>query len=152
MVVYDYSQIETLMTCGDIHGDYKRFFNEIKTHVKSNKKRIRFIFAKKRKFDRLKEILERIGVEYTETKHEYDRYTTGIKYYRITGKDCDKDYYNLQWAQDTINKQAGHFFDSRQSQITEAASLTQNLLILSFCRLLILNFFYILCIISGFLD
>ena len=38
MVVYDYSQIETLMTCGDIHGDYKRFFNEIKTHVKSNKK------------------------------------------------------------------------------------------------------------------
>ena len=38
MVVYDYSQIETLLTCGDIHGDYKRFFNEIKTHVKSNKK------------------------------------------------------------------------------------------------------------------
>lgn len=38
MIVYDYSQIETLMTCGDIHGDYKRFFNEIKTHVKSNKK------------------------------------------------------------------------------------------------------------------
>lgn len=38
MIVYDYSQIETLMTCGDIHGDYKRFFNEIKSHVKSNKK------------------------------------------------------------------------------------------------------------------
>lgn len=38
MVVYDYSQIETLMTCGDIHGDYKRFFNEIKNYVKSNKK------------------------------------------------------------------------------------------------------------------
>ena len=54
------------------------------------------------------------------------RVPTGIKYYRITGKDCPKDYYNLQWAQDSINKQAGHFFDSRQKQITEAANFTQN--------------------------
>ena len=25
------------------------------------------------------------------------RVPTGIKYYRITGKNCEKDYYNLQW-------------------------------------------------------
>jgi 1,4-alpha-glucan branching enzyme len=54
------------------------------------------------------------------------RVPTGIKYYRITGKNCEKDYYNLQWAQDSINKQAGHFFDSREKQITEAANFTQN--------------------------
>ena len=54
------------------------------------------------------------------------RVPTGIKYYRITGKNCEKDYYNLQWAQDSINKQAGHFFDSREKQITEAANFTEN--------------------------
>ena len=54
------------------------------------------------------------------------RVNTGIKYYRITGKDCPKDYYNVQWAQDTINKQTGHFFDSRVSQINTLASLTTN--------------------------
>ena len=54
------------------------------------------------------------------------RVPTGIKYYRITGKDCPKDYYNPVWAQDTINMQAGHFFDSRQRQISEAAKFTQN--------------------------
>ena len=54
------------------------------------------------------------------------RVNTGIKYYRITGKDCPKDYYNVQWAQDTINKQTGHFFDSRVNQINTLASLTTN--------------------------
>ena len=54
------------------------------------------------------------------------RVPTGIKYYRITGKDCEKDYYNVQWAWDSINKQAGHFFDSRERQITDAANFTKN--------------------------
>ena len=54
------------------------------------------------------------------------RVPTGIKYYRITGKDCEKDYYNVQWAWDSINKQAGHFFDSRETQITEASAFTAN--------------------------
>ena len=45
------------------------------------------------------------------------RVHTGIKYYRITGKDCEKDYYDLQWAKDSAEKQAGHFFDSRTAQI-----------------------------------
>ena len=53
--------------------------------------------------------------------HDGVRVNTGIKYYRITGKDCPKDYYNLQWAQDSVEKQAGHFFDSRQKQITDVA-------------------------------
>ena len=45
------------------------------------------------------------------------RVHTGIKYYRITSKGEFKDYYNLQWAKDTAERQAGHFFDSRVSQI-----------------------------------
>lgn len=32
----------------------------------------------------------------------------------------------MQWAQDSVEKQAGHFFDSRQKQITEVANFTQN--------------------------
>ncbi len=54
------------------------------------------------------------------------RVPTGIKYYRITGKDCPKDFYNPVWAWDSINKQAGHFFDCRERQILEAAKFTQN--------------------------
>ena len=54
------------------------------------------------------------------------RVHTGIKYYRITGKDCEKDYYNLQWAKDSAEKQAGHFFDSRQNQIETLSSVMAN--------------------------
>ena len=50
--------------------------------------------------------------------HNGARVHTGIKYYRITGKDANKDYYNPQWAMDSVEKQAGHFFDSRQTQIS----------------------------------
>lgn len=53
--------------------------------------------------------------------HDGVRVNTGIKYYRITGKTEQKDYYHLQWAQDSIYKQAGHFFDSRQKQISQIA-------------------------------
>ena len=45
------------------------------------------------------------------------RVNTGIKYYRITGKDGEKDYYDVQWAKDTAERQAGHFFDCRTEQI-----------------------------------
>lgn len=51
--------------------------------------------------------------------HDGVRVNTGIKYYRITGKTEQKDIYDLQWAQDSIYKQAGHFFDCRQAQISE---------------------------------
>ena len=53
--------------------------------------------------------------------HDGVRVNTGIKYYRITGKTDQKDYYNLQWAQDSINMQTGHFFDSRVKQINDVA-------------------------------
>jgi len=45
------------------------------------------------------------------------RVHTGIKYYRITSKGDFKDYYNVQWAKDTAERQAGHFLDSRTTQI-----------------------------------
>ncbi len=45
------------------------------------------------------------------------RVHTGIKYHRITGKTEYKDYYNPQWAMDSAERQAGHFFDCRQQQI-----------------------------------
>lgn len=49
------------------------------------------------------------------------RVHTGIKYHRITGKTEFKDYYNPRWAMDSAEKQAGHFFDSRQNQICNLA-------------------------------
>lgn len=53
------------------------------------------------------------------------RVHTGIKYYRITGKTESKEYYNLQWAKDSAEKQAGHFLDSRISQINHLSSLME---------------------------
>ena len=50
------------------------------------------------------------------------RVNTGIKYYRITGKDCPKDYYDVQWAKDSAEKQAGHFMDCRTAQIDHLSS------------------------------
>ena len=49
--------------------------------------------------------------------HNGVRVNTGIKYYRITGKDYEKDYYDVQWAMDSAEKQAGHFMDCRKTQI-----------------------------------
>ena len=49
--------------------------------------------------------------------HDGIRVPTGIKYHRITGKTDNKDIYNLQWAEDSINNQSGHFFDCRKKQI-----------------------------------
>ena len=54
--------------------------------------------------------------------HDGVRVNTGIKYYRITGKTENKDYYNLEWAKDSVYKQAGHFFDSREKQIKHLSS------------------------------
>ena len=51
------------------------------------------------------------------------RVHTGIKYYRITSKFGEKDYYNLQWAKDTAERQAGHFFDCRIKQIGDLAKV-----------------------------
>ena len=55
--------------------------------------------------------------------HNGVRVHTGIKYHRITGKDCEKDIYNIQWAHDSAEMQAGHFMNSRIEQINNAASL-----------------------------
>ena len=54
--------------------------------------------------------------------HNGVRVNTGIKYYRITGKDCEKDYYNLQWANDSAERQAGHFMNCRTKQIDNLSS------------------------------
>ena len=50
------------------------------------------------------------------------RVHTGIKYYRITSKEGEKDYYNPRWAMDSAEKQAGHFLDSRTKQIENLSS------------------------------
>ncbi len=52
--------------------------------------------------------------------HNGIRVHTGIKYHRITGKTGEKDVYNLQWAEDSAQMQAGHFMNSRIKQINEA--------------------------------
>ena len=51
------------------------------------------------------------------------RVNTGIKYHRITSKGEYKDYYNLDWAYDSLCKHAGHFFDSRVQQIDELSKV-----------------------------
>ena len=65
--------------------------------------------------------------EYIKPYITYDgvRVNTGIKYHRITGNTENKDIYDIRWAMDSAEKQAGHFFDSRQAQITNLANFMQ---------------------------
>ena len=57
--------------------------------------------------------------------HNGVRVHTGIKYHRITGKTEDKDLYNVQWAKDSAERQAGHFMDCRIAQIDDLSSHMQ---------------------------
>lgn len=54
--------------------------------------------------------------------HNGVRVHTGIKYHRITSKTGEKDIYNLQWANDSAQKQADHFMNSRIKQINEVTN------------------------------
>ena len=65
-----------------------------------------------------------VDYDYIKPYLTYDgvRVPTGIKYYRITGDTGEKDYYHPRWAMDSVEKQAGHFFDCRQAQITNLAN------------------------------
>ena len=53
--------------------------------------------------------------------HNGVRVHTGIKYHRITGKTDDKDIYDIQWAKDSAELQAGDFLNSRTRQIENAS-------------------------------
>ena len=53
--------------------------------------------------------------------HNGVRVHTGIKYHRITGDTNDKDIYDIRWAQDSAEMQAGHFLNSRTTQIENAS-------------------------------
>ena len=53
--------------------------------------------------------------------HNGVRVHTGIKYHRITGDTDDKDIYDIRWAQDSAERQAGHFLNSRTEQIENAS-------------------------------
>ena len=53
--------------------------------------------------------------------HNGIRVHTGIKYHRITGKTDNKDIYNIQWAKDSAEMQAGDFLNSRTRQIENAS-------------------------------
>ena len=53
--------------------------------------------------------------------HNGVRVHTGIKYHRITGKTDNKDIYDIQWAKDSAERQAGHFLNSRTNQIENAS-------------------------------
>lgn len=56
-------------------------FNKQGCYSKNGKHRIRFAFSKLRKFERLKNILNNLGIKYTETDRECDFYKTGHIYY-----------------------------------------------------------------------
>ena len=53
--------------------------------------------------------------------HNGVRVHTGIKYHRITGDTDNKDIYDIQWAKDSAERQAGHFLNSRTQQIENAS-------------------------------
>ena len=53
--------------------------------------------------------------------HNGIRVHTGIKYHRITGDTDNKDIYDIQWAKDSAERQAGHFLNSRTQQIENAS-------------------------------
>lgn len=53
--------------------------------------------------------------------HNGVRVHTGIKYHRITGDTDNKDIYDIQWAKDSAERQAGHFLNSRTEQIESAS-------------------------------
>ena len=53
--------------------------------------------------------------------HNGVRVHTGIKYHRITGDTDNKDIYDIQWAKDSAEMQAGHFLNSRTNQIENAS-------------------------------
>lgn len=53
--------------------------------------------------------------------HNGVRVHTGIKYHRITGDTDNKDIYDIQWAKDSAEHQAGHFLNSRTQQIENAS-------------------------------
>ncbi len=50
------------------------------------------------------------------------RVNTGLKYYRITGKEGQKDWYVPEWAKEKAAAHAGHFLYHREKQIEEASS------------------------------
>ena len=54
------------------------------------------------------------------------RVSTGIRYHRITGKTENKDIYDLTWAKDSVERNAGHFFDCRNTQINNLSAHTEN--------------------------
>lgn len=56
-------------------------YNKESCYEKRKVNRIRFVFSKKRKFDRLKMILENLGIKYTETVNPSEKYVTGTSYY-----------------------------------------------------------------------
>ena len=42
---------------------------------------------------------------------------TGLKYHRITGRDCEKQLYNRGWAEAAVDGHAEHFLESRRQQL-----------------------------------
>ena len=53
--------------------------------------------------------------------HNGVRVHTGIKYHRITENTDNKDIYDIRWAKDSAERQAGHFLNSRTEQIENAS-------------------------------
>ncbi|MED1947418.1 MULTISPECIES: 1,4-alpha-glucan branching protein domain-containing protein [Brevibacillus] len=49
------------------------------------------------------------------------RVHTGLKYFRITGKEGDKDWYEPSWAREKAASHAGHFLYHRERQVEEAS-------------------------------
>lgn len=44
---------------------------------------------------------------------------TGLKYHRITGRDCGKELYDPVWAENAAEAHASHFLEARRQQLSD---------------------------------
>lgn len=127
--------------------------NKEPCYTKKNVQRIRFVFSKERKFLRLKNILDNIGIQYTETVATDTKYKSNMSYYigftdekSFLKKDFDWSWlYNMTVHQRKILLEEVQYWDGGQIKtrnMSEYYSVNKNNI----------DFVQAMCHISGFMS
>lgn len=127
--------------------------NKESCYAKKNVQRIRFVFSKERKFLRLKNILDNIGIQYTETVATDTKYKSNMSYYigftdekSFLRKDFDWSWlYNMTVHQRKILLEEVQYWDGGQIKtrnMSEYYSVNKNNI----------DFVQAMCHISGFMS
>jgi len=64
-----------------------------------------------------------LPLEYLETANGGVRKFTGLKYHRVTGRDCEKELYDPSAAESVADAHAAHFLEVRRQQMNELRAL-----------------------------